>query len=65
MAQEIIFTIDEKANVEVDLEGFHGKGCDAIAKGFAEALGQPSAVIQHKKEFNAPGLTKNVLQQKR
>jgi hypothetical protein len=64
MAKEVIFTIDEKANVEVDLDGFKGKGCDAIAKGFAEALGNPLAAIKHKKEYNAPPLTKNKLQQK-
>ena len=65
MAKEIIVTIDEQGNVEVDLEGFKGKGCEAIAKGFAEAFGQPQAVIEHKKEFSAPPVIKNRLQQKR
>ena len=64
MAKEIIVTIDEQGNVEVDLEGFKGKGCEAIAKGFAEAFGQPQAVIEHKKEWAAPPLTKNKLEQR-
>jgi hypothetical protein len=63
MAKEIEFTIFE-GDVEVDLKGFHGKGCDAIAKGFAEALGDSSAVVKHKKEYSALPLTKNKIEQR-
>jgi hypothetical protein len=63
MAKEIEFTIFE-GDVEVDMKGWNGKGCDAIAKGFAEVLGDSSAVVKHKKEYNAPGLTKAKLEQK-
>ena len=59
--------------VEIDLDtaesivettGFQGRGCEAIVKGIAAALGDSNATITHKREFSAPSLTKNKLQQK-
>ena len=37
MAQMVKVHIDElTAEVSIDLIGFHGKGCDALLKGFAQ-----------------------------
>ena len=37
--KEIEVTIDENGKVDIDLNGFHGKGCDEIAKKLAKAMG--------------------------
>ena len=37
--REIEFTIDENGHVTVDMNGFHGKGCEEVAKQLAKALG--------------------------
>ena len=59
--------------VEIDLDtaesivettGFMGKGCEAIVKGIAAALGDSNATITHKREYNAPTMTGNRLNQK-
>lgn len=34
MAKTVTVTIDEDANFAVDLNGFNGKGCDAVIKLF-------------------------------
>jgi hypothetical protein len=39
MAKEIVIEFDEKGDPTVDLKGFRGKGCKAVAKAFADALG--------------------------
>jgi hypothetical protein len=61
--KEITITIDPAtAGVEVDLEGFQGKGCQAVIEGFARAAGT-NANITHKREFNAPIIAANRLKQ--
>jgi hypothetical protein len=63
MAKEITIVIDENANVSVDLEGFHGKGCSAVIEGFAKAAGASTAGMVKKREFNAPVIAQNRLKQ--
>lgn len=64
MAKEITIEIDlSTAEVSVDLEGFHDKGCAAVIEGFAKAAGASSANMVKKREFNAPSLTQNRLKQ--
>lgn len=63
--QEVTITIDlATAETEVDLAGFHGKGCGAIVEGFAKAAGTTTAGMVKKQEFNAPSITKSTLKQR-
>ena len=59
MAKIITVTIDENGDAEIDLQGFHGRGCDAVMKGFNKALGGEITSNATKAEYNKP-LTKNV-----
>ena len=63
MALQIITIEIGEGECSVDLEGFAGKGCAAIVEGFAKAVGT-SVRVDKKREFNAPTLTGNRLQQK-
>ena len=54
----------DTAESTVETTGFQGKGCEAIVKGIAAALGDSNATITHKREYNAPTLTGNRLNQK-
>ena len=58
----ITIVIDEKGDSTVDLEGFQGKGCGAIQEAFAKAVGT-STHVEKKREFNAPTIVANRLQQ--
>lgn len=61
MALKIItITIDEEGDQTVDLTGYHGKGCDAVADVFGRALGETTKVV-HKPEFNKPLQNRNVI----
>jgi hypothetical protein len=40
MAKQVIVKFDENGDPTVDLDGFQGKGCKAVAKAFSEALGR-------------------------
>lgn len=64
MAKEITIVIDENAQVSVDLEGFHGRGCAAVIEGFAKAAGASTAGMVKKSEFNAPIIAQNRLKQR-
>jgi hypothetical protein len=49
MAKLVKVTIDEAtAQVDIDLQGFHGQGCDAVLKAFA------SVGTTLNKEFTKP-----------
>ncbi len=54
----------DTAESTVETTGFVGRGCESIVKGIASALGDSNAAITHKREYNAPTLTGNRLQQK-
>ena len=54
----------DTAESTVETTGFQGKGCEAIVKGIAAALGDSNATITHKREYNAPTMTGNRLNQK-
>ena len=58
-SENITVTIDENGDAEIDLQGFHGRGCDAVMKGFNKALGGEITSNATKAEYNKP-LTKNV-----
>jgi hypothetical protein len=50
----------KKGDQVVDLTGYHGKGCDAVADVFGRAVGATTQTV-HKPEFNKPALNRNVL----
>lgn len=52
MAKIITIQIDEEGNQTVDLVGYHGKGCAAVARVFADAIGS-STEVKKKPEYNA------------
>ncbi len=54
----------DTAESTVETTGFQGRGCEAIVKGIAASLGDSNATITHKREYNAPTLTGNRLNQK-
>lgn len=58
----ITITIDEKGDADVDLTGFHGKGCHAIQEGFEKALGKGVSGFT-KPEYNRPCDTKTKITQ--
>jgi hypothetical protein len=60
--EEITITIGQ-GSVEVDLEGFKGKGCHAIQEGFAKAFSGKQTHVTRKREYNAPSLEKKKLNQ--
>jgi hypothetical protein len=63
MALKIVrVTFEDNGDAEVDLSGFHGKGCGAIQEGFAKAHGTATEVA-HKPEFNKPCLTQTKIKQ--
>lgn len=47
MSRKVEFTIDEDGNIEVDMQGFHGKGCSQLSEKLARALG---VVVKNKKK---------------
>ena len=61
--QLVTVKIDQKGEVNVDTEGFHGKGCDAVHAGFAAAHGGVESSVK-KPEFYKPLQEKNKLTQK-
>jgi hypothetical protein len=66
LARIVEVTIDlTTAETTVETSGFQGKGCEAVVKGITAALGDANAVITHKREFSAPSLTSNRLNQGR
>jgi hypothetical protein len=63
MAKIITIEIDQATGDQtVDLTGYHGKGCDAVAEAFGNAIGQ-TVKVTHKGEFNKPAQHKNTLRQ--
>lgn len=63
MAKIITINIDiATGDQTVDLNGYQGKGCDAVAQAFGNAIGQ-TVKVTHKGEFNKPAQHKNTLKQ--
>lgn len=61
MAKKIVtITIDEEGDQTVDLTGYNGKGCDAVADVFGRAVGATTKVV-HKPDFNKPCINTNVI----
>ena len=64
MAKEITITIDlATAAVNVETDGFKGKGCAAVIEGFAKAAGASTAKMVKKSDYNAPIIAANRLRQ--
>jgi hypothetical protein len=58
----ITATIDpETGDVDVELDGYKGKGCHAIQEIFTKALGGKTKKLVRKSEYNAP-VTKTACQ---
>jgi len=52
-AKEIEVTIDQDGNIEVEMHGYHGKGCHEILQKISAALGKTVKVTK-KTEFYKP-----------
>lgn len=63
MAKIVTMTIDEDGNPTIDLEGYHGKGCDAVQQAFGSALGKTTKAVK-KPEYHKPVLNINTLKQR-
>lgn len=61
MAKTVDITIDENGDVEINLEGFHGVGCAAIAEGMMKAINGSAAGVVKKSDYHKPEQTKNRL----
>lgn len=65
MAKIITASIDDiTGDVEVELDGYKGKGCSAIQDVFGRALGTTTKRVK-KSEYNAPTTEKNLRTQGR
>jgi len=65
MAKVVTFEVDLKtAETTISTNGFQGKGCEAIVKKVLADQGDTTSAISHTREYNAPTLTGNRLQQK-
>lgn len=53
MGREIEITIDKDGNVEIDMIGWHGKGCADVSKQLEKALGR-TVKTDRKSEFYKP-----------
>jgi hypothetical protein len=63
MAKVITIEIDQATGDQtVDLNGYAGRGCDAVAQAFGNAVGNTEKIV-HKGEFNKPAVHKNMLRQ--
>jgi hypothetical protein len=61
MAKEIIIEIDlTTGDQTVDLNNYHGKGCDAVADVFGRAVGE-TVKVTHKGEYNKPAVNTNLM----
>lgn len=59
MAKVMVMTIDpETAEVEVDLQGYQGKGCHAVQEAMQKAFGGESKKLTRKPEFNKEATNK-------
>jgi hypothetical protein len=60
MALKIVTVqIDEHGDPTVDLDGYKGKGCQAVQDAFGRALGTTIKTVR-KPEYNKPALNLNV-----
>lgn len=65
MATEIEITIDEDATVEIDLKGFHGKGCAEITDMLVKSLQGDVVTRSPKSEYYKTKQKTKVKQQQR
>ena len=59
----ITITLDETADQVVETDGYHGKGCSAVTKAFADAVGATAGPITRKKEYWFVATVKNLLKE--
>jgi len=60
--REIEITIDAEGNTEIDLKGFHGKGCKEITDELVKALSGSVSKRTQKAEFYKPEVEAKVKQ---
>ena len=60
--REIEITINLDGSVEIDLDGFHGKGCSEIADEFVKALSGDVIKREQKAEYYKSKPTEKVIQ---
>jgi hypothetical protein len=58
----ITIQIDDEGNQTVELEGYKGKGCAAVAKVFADAIGSSKEVKRKPEYSQVTTVTKKVVQ---
>jgi hypothetical protein len=64
MAKIVTFEVDlATAESKISTNGFQGKGCEAIVKKVLADQGDTTSAISHTREYNAPTLTSNRLNQ--
>lgn len=63
--KEIEITIDTDGTVEIDLKGFHGKGCSEITEKLLKALDGEVKTSTKKSEYYKPVPKTKVKQQNR
>ena len=63
--QEIEITIDAEGSTEIDLKGFHGKGCSEITDLLTKSLAGDVVTRSPKAEYFKPKVKAKVVQQQR
>lgn len=63
--QEIEITIDAEGSTEIDLKGFHGKGCTDITEALVKSLQGDVVKRSQKTEYYKPQPKTKVKQQQR
>lgn len=64
MSKIVTGSIDENGDIEVELDGYKGKGCSAIQDVFGKALGTTTKRVK-KREYNDAAVTTNLRTQGR
>jgi len=63
--QEIEITIDLEGSTQIDLKGFHGKGCSEITDKLIKALEGNVVSRSPKTEYYKPKVQEKVIQRRR
>lgn len=63
--QEIEITIDAEGSTEIDLKGFHGKGCAEITDKLVKSLAGDVVTRSPKSEYYKPKVKAKIKQQQK
>lgn len=47
--KQVIITVDEQGESTIDMQGFHGQGCDKAMADFLD--GDKPSILRHKREY--------------